>query len=121
MQLLQENARRTRNDSEYELFDTGIFNENRYFDIFIEYAKATSEDILIRITAWNRGPEPARLHLLPTLWFRNRWSWGDKFDTPVAALIDSAAETKLLDITEYPLRQTLAPYRGRAGNALHRE
>ncbi len=100
-QLLRENARRTRNDSEYELFDTGIFNENRYFDIFIEYAKATSEDILVRITAWNRGPEPARLHLLPTLWFRNRWSWGDKFDAPVAALVDSGGGTKLLDITEY--------------------
>ena len=59
---------------EYELLDTGIFNENRYFDVFIEYAKAGPEDILVKISAINRGPEAAELHLLPTLWFRNDWS-----------------------------------------------
>src|SRR5205814_6196691 len=75
-QLIDENARRSRQDPEYELYDTGIFVENRYFDIFVEYAKATPEDILIRIRAINRGPSPARLSLLPTLWFRNTWSWG---------------------------------------------
>ncbi|MGH9776427.1 MAG: MGH1-like glycoside hydrolase domain-containing protein [Candidatus Acidiferrales bacterium] len=75
-QLLEENRRRSRRDQEFELLDTGIFNENRYFDVYIEYAKAASEDILIRITAWNRGPEKAALRLLPTLWFRNTWSWG---------------------------------------------
>ena len=100
-QLLRENGRRTRNDPEYELIDTGIFQESRYFDIFIEYAKASSEDILVRITAWNRGPDSAPLHLLPTLWFRNRWSWGDDYDVPVAALIDSGADTTLLDLTEH--------------------
>ena len=73
--LVEENRRRTRKDSEFELVDTGVFNENRYFDVFIEYAKANPEEMLIRITAWNRGPEPAELHLLPTLWFRNRWAW----------------------------------------------
>jgi len=60
---------------EYELLDTGVFNEDRYFDVFMEYAKEGPEDILIRVTVHNRGPEAARLHLLPTLWFRNTWSW----------------------------------------------
>jgi hypothetical protein len=73
--LVEENRRRTRHDSEFELIDTGIFDEDRYFDVFIEYAKATAEDILIRITVHNRGPESAEIHLLPTLWFRNTWSW----------------------------------------------
>jgi hypothetical protein len=75
-QLVEENRRRSRNDPEFELIDTGIFNQNHYFDIFIEYAKGAPNDILIRITAVNRGTEPAPLHLLPTLWFRNTWSWG---------------------------------------------
>jgi hypothetical protein len=74
--LVEENQRRSRNDPEFELIDTGIFEGNRYFDIFAEYAKADSEDIFIRITAVNRGPEAAPLHILPTLWFRNTWSWG---------------------------------------------
>jgi hypothetical protein len=72
--IILENARRTRNDMEYELLDTGVFNEDRYFDVFIEYAKAGPEDILVKISAVNRGPEAAELHLLPTLWFRNDWS-----------------------------------------------
>lgn len=76
--LVQENARRKANPGsfEYELIDTGIFHEDRYFDIFVEYAKNTPDDILIKITAINRGPEAKPLHLLPTLWFRNSWSWG---------------------------------------------
>jgi hypothetical protein len=81
-QLVAENRRRTKRDPEYELMDTGVFKENRYFDVFIEYAKASPEDILIKITAWNRGPEPAQLDLLPTLWFRNIWSWGLKLHRP---------------------------------------
>ncbi len=75
-QLVEENARRGRQDPEFELLDTGIFAEDRYFDVFVEYAKNSPEDILIRITVHNRGPQPAPLHLLPTLWFRNTWSWG---------------------------------------------
>jgi hypothetical protein len=74
-QLIEENRRRDKRAPEYELIETGVFDEDRYFDIFVEYAKATAEDVLIRITAFNRGPEPALLHLLPTLWFRNTWSW----------------------------------------------
>ena len=99
--LVAVNARRTRQEPEYELLDTGVFRENRYFDVFVEYAKATSEDILIRITASNCGPEAARLHLLPTLWFRNRWSWGDKFDTPVAGRVEGPPGTALIEATEY--------------------
>ncbi|WP_437191082.1 MGH1-like glycoside hydrolase domain-containing protein [Planctomicrobium sp. SH527] len=72
--LVETNRKRTRNDMEYELLDTGVFNDDRYFDVFVEYAKAGPEDILVRITAVNRGPDAAELHLLPTLWFRNDWS-----------------------------------------------
>ncbi|MGH9447721.1 MAG: MGH1-like glycoside hydrolase domain-containing protein, partial [Terriglobia bacterium] len=74
--LVAENRRRTKFDPEFELMDTGIFDEDRYFDIFIEYAKSSFEDVLIRITTLNRGPAAARLRILPTLWFRNTWSWG---------------------------------------------
>src|ERR1700758_80216 len=73
--LVEKNRRRSREDFEYELLDTGVFDADRYFDVFVEYAKAEPDDILIRITAHNRGPEAATLHLLPTLWFRNTWSW----------------------------------------------
>src|SRR6187399_1404416 len=72
--LIEQNSRRSREEMEYELLDTGIFNEDRYFDVFVEYAKADTEDILVKITAINRGPETSELHLLPTLWFRNNWS-----------------------------------------------
>jgi len=72
--LVDTNRRLTRNDFEYELLDTGIFNDDRYFDVFVEYAKGGAEDILVKITAANRGPDAAELHLLPTLWFRNDWS-----------------------------------------------
>jgi hypothetical protein len=74
--LVEENRRRGRDAFEFELLDTGVFNDNRYFDVFVEYAKATAEDLLIRIQVSNRGPEAAQLHLLPTLWFRNTWSGG---------------------------------------------
>ena len=72
--LVKTNGKRSREEMEYELLDTGVFNEDRYFDVFIEYAKDGPEDILVKITAFNRGPEVADLHLLPTLWFRNDWS-----------------------------------------------
>jgi len=73
--LVLTNRSRSRLDCEYELLDTGVFDDDRYFDVFVEYAKAGPEDLLVRISAWNRGPDPAVLHLLPTLWFRNTWSW----------------------------------------------
>ena len=73
MDLINTNRTRNRNQFEYELMDTGIFNDDRYFDVFVEYAKESPEDILVQITAFNRGKETATLHLLPTLWFRNIW------------------------------------------------
>jgi hypothetical protein len=75
-QLVEENRRRGKLDPEYELIDTGIFNDNKYFDVFIEYAKADEEDILVKITVINRGTDKASINLLPTIWFRNTWSWG---------------------------------------------
>ena len=74
-QLVEENRRRDKRAPEFELIDTGVFNDDRYFDVFVEYAKAGEEDILIKITAANRGPEAASLNMLPTIWFRNTWSW----------------------------------------------
>ena len=75
--LVDENRRRGRGGREFELADTGVFNQNRYFDVQVEYAKGSPEDMLIRITVSNRGPDAAELHLLPTVWFRNTWSWGE--------------------------------------------
>jgi hypothetical protein len=82
LRLLEENKKRGRSNPEFELLDTGVFAENRYFDVFVDYAKCGIEDILIRITAVNRGPESATLHLLPMLWFRNTWSWGKDLRRP---------------------------------------
>src|SRR5262249_5777061 len=74
--LIEENQKRSTLEREFELLDTGIFDEDRYFDIFIEYAKATPDDLCIRLEVFNRGPEAAPIHVLPQLWFRNQWSWG---------------------------------------------
>src|SRR5215216_2220171 len=73
--LVEENRRRGKDQPEFELIDTGIFDDDRYFDVFVEYAKGAPEDILMRVTIHNRGPDPARIHVLPQLWFRNTWSW----------------------------------------------
>jgi len=100
-QLVDENKKRTRQDPEYELIDTGVFGESRYFDVFVEYAKETAEDIAIRITAWNRGPEPSPLHILPTLWFRNRWDWGDPYEMPRALRIDGPDKATLIETNDY--------------------
>jgi hypothetical protein len=80
--LAEENRRRGKDKPEFELLDTGVFNGNRYFDVFVEYAKGDLEDILIKITATNRGPEAAPLRLLPTIWFRNTWSWARDAERP---------------------------------------
>src|SRR5881409_3189341 len=73
--LIETNRGRSRHEFEYELLDTHVFDEDRYFDVFVEYAKASPEDLLIQISVHNRGPEPASIHVVPTLWFRNQWSW----------------------------------------------
>ena len=83
--LVRTNRARTRHELEYELLDTGIFDEDRYFDVFVEYAKASPDDILIRLAAHNRGPDTAPLHLLPTLWFRNSWAGSPHVQKPLLA------------------------------------
>ncbi len=75
--LIETNRKRSREEMEYELLDTGIFDDDRYFDVFVEYAKHAPEDILVRISVHNRGPDAARLRVLPTLWFATRGSWGE--------------------------------------------
>ncbi len=91
--LVDENAKRGKEDPEYELVDTGIFNDNKYFDVFIEYAKSSAEDILLKITVFNRGTEAAPIHILPTVWFRNTWSWGYSPDKPsIERLTDQCAQ-----------------------------
>ena len=85
--LVAENKRRGRHDPEYELLDTAIFADDRYFDVFVEYAKAAPDDILIRVSVANRGPEAATLHLLPTLWFRNDWSWVSRNARPQIEIV----------------------------------
>ncbi|MFI5343358.1 MAG: hypothetical protein ACHQUC_03960 [Chlamydiales bacterium] len=106
-QLIEENQKRNASQKEYELFDTAIFNGNRYFDLFIEYAKHDCNDILIKVTAINKGPEAAALHLLPTLWFRNTWSWGYETgpmnDTMVRPLL------RLISTNQHPHVETLHP------------
>jgi hypothetical protein len=101
-QLVETNKHRGRNEFEYELLDTGVFDEDRYFDVFVEYAKNSPEDILIQLTIHNRGPETAELHVLPTLWFRNEWSWHGDSEKPLlqqsggvpgASLVKAASRT----------------------------
>ncbi|PKM11578.1 MAG: glucosidase [Gammaproteobacteria bacterium HGW-Gammaproteobacteria-3] len=92
--LTEENRRRDKTQAEFELLDSGVFEDNRYFDVFVEYAKAGVDDILMRITAYNRGPETAPLHILPHVWFRNTWSWG--YDAAQPSL--SATETDCIVI-----------------------
>lgn len=93
--LIRTNGNRSRKEWEYELLDTGAFRESRYFDVFVEYAKQSPQDILIRITAHNRGPEPAELHVLPTLWFRNDWAEWISKPSPKPSLRQSRRRTDI--------------------------
>jgi len=86
--LVEENRGRSKHDPEYELIDTGVFDDDRYFDVFVEYAKSTTTDILMLVTIHNRGPEAATLHVLPQLWFRNTWSWGGRDPRPSLSLAE---------------------------------
>jgi len=122
--LVETNRRRGKGDREYELIDTGAFAENRYFDVFVEYAKADTEDILVRIEAVNRGPEATELHLLPTLWFRNTWLWAGQGAEPRPVLRRSNSDPHAV-IAEHA---TLGRYRmschegriaGAGADALH--
>jgi hypothetical protein len=109
--LVEENRRRSREEPEFELLDTGVFGEDRYFDVFMEYAKADVEDILIKITAVNRGPEAATLHLLPSLWFRNTWSWGKDLRRPIAQRAASVPGSLCVELQhwQYGKRWLLCP------------
>ena len=118
--LVQENRRRGKQDPEFELADTGIFNENRYFDFFVEYAKATPDDILIRMTVVNRGPEAAPLHALPSLWLRNTWDWGRNQEGywPKSTIQKASGGMSL----QHPALGALVPQgRGKTRNAFYRE
>jgi hypothetical protein len=111
--LIDENQRRAGQGPEFELIDTGIFEGDRYFDILVEYAKATTDDIAIRITAHNRGPDPAPLHILPTLWYRNTWSWGaDALPEPeISAERDDPEQLALLaDDGDLPPDRNMPPH-----------
>ena len=99
--LVEENRRRGRNQPEFELIETGVFDEDRYFDIFVEYAKAEPEEILIRIQAVNRGPEAAVLHLLPTVWFRNTWSWGYTEPRPNLRRVKSEDPRAIIEVNHH--------------------
>lgn len=94
--LTTTNEKRNREEPEYELLDTGIFDENRYFDVFIEYAKNEPNDVYIKIDVINRGPEPAEIHLIPTLWFRNTWSWKPNSTKPYIQLLETGPFSKML-------------------------
>ena len=95
--LVEENQQRDRTSPEFELLDTGVFDENRYFDVFVEYAKNSPEDILIKITAINRGPESKTLHLLPTLWFRNTWSWYHEAEKPCLKVLSNHDKFSIIE------------------------
>ena len=101
--LVETNRRRSRTELEYELLNTGVFNDGRYFDVFVEYAKETSEDTLITITVANRGPEAAHLHLLPTLWFRNTWSWWPGTPKPTLYKTDGVEGASIVAAAHYQL------------------
>jgi hypothetical protein len=104
-EIVEENRRRGRGAAEYELLDTGVFAEQRYFDVEVVYAKGDVDDILIAITVSNRGPEPAALHVLPTIWFRNTWSWpGGDAERPLLAKAPFAESTIVLDEPTYGRR-----------------
>src|SRR5579859_1896988 len=89
-ELIAENKRRGRGEPEWELLDTGVFADDRYFDVTIEYAKADPTDVFIRISSTNRGPEAAPVHLIPTLWFRNTWAWGGDSEQPQLSIVEQA-------------------------------
>ncbi|HTV41032.1 MAG TPA: hypothetical protein VMF08_10675 [Candidatus Sulfotelmatobacter sp.] len=97
-QLVNTNRSRSRHEFEYELINTGVFDQDRYFDVFVEYAKESPEDILVQISIYNRGPEAAEIHVLPTLWFRNRWSWGRDKTRPLLQAVPGMEAVKVNEV-----------------------
>lgn len=96
-QLIRENQNRDRHSLEFELLDTGVFDEDRYFDILVEYAKNSPDDILVKVSITNRGSEEKQVHLLPTLWFRNTWSWGHEREKPFLKVLCENTHTNLIE------------------------
>jgi hypothetical protein len=94
--IIEANRSRDKQAAEFELLDTGVFDDDRYFDVFVEYAKVEPEDMLIQITVCNRGPEPAEIHVLPTLWFRNTWSWGGHSEKPELKILAAGADARAI-------------------------
>ncbi len=112
-QLVQENGRRGRFDPEYELLDTGVFDDDPYFDVFVEYAKAAPNDILMRVTVNNRGPETAEVHVLPQVWFRNTWSWSDVQTATrprLEAISDGSVKVDHPDLGQFRCHVDLTPH-----------
>ncbi len=109
--LVETNGHRSRGEREYELLDTGVFNDNRYFDVFVEYAKANPDDVLIKISICNRGPESVALEVLPTLWFRNTWSWPTGGAKPILCAIELPGRTVIQAHHNDPLfKESLPDY-----------
>ena len=119
--LVETSRRRGRHEMEYELLDTGVFDQDRYFDVFVEYAKESPEDILIQITVHNRGPEPAELHVLPTLWFRNQWSWHANPDRPTLLQADSTPGQSVVKAVDPKLGERYLYCEGDVPLAVHGE
>src|SRR5262249_55730210 len=101
--LVEENRRRGKDQPEYELFDTGVFADDRYFDVQVEYAKAGPSDTLLLVTVFNRGPEAAAIHVLPQLWFRNTWSWTSDTKKPSLHVDGGAVVARHEKLGEYRL------------------
>ena len=110
-ELVDQNRRRSLSDNEFELIDTGVFDQDRYWDVFVEYAKAAGDDILIQISVHNRGPENARIHVLPQLWFRNTWSWSASPDKPSIQVDGSAIVARHPTLGSYWLYADGSPAR----------
>ena len=117
--LVEANRARGRDAAEFELHETGVFDEGRYFDVFVEYAKADPEDLLIQITIANRGPETAAIQVLPTVWFRNSWSWGVNSPRPHLRTTTRTRDAAVVDVYEPQVRRALAVLRRLAGIAVH--
>ncbi|KHN97348.1 Six-hairpin glycosidase-like protein [Metarhizium album ARSEF 1941] len=118
--LIEENGRRGKEDEEYQIIDTGVFDENRYWDIFIETAKESDDpdELLFRVTAWNRGPDPAPLHIIPIVWFRNTWSWGHESQDKrpsIAAHSDLSVKSNHYSLGDRYLHYSPSPGVGSSG------
>ena len=117
--LIEQSHQRGRSGFEYELLDTGVFDQDRYFDVFVEYAKASPDDVLIEITVYNRGPDAATLHVLPTLWFRNQWSWQEGSVQPSLEKVRSKLTENAVRATDAVLGERWLYVEGASTNVVY--